>query len=65
MKRISLIVVVFAVSCIILSQGGCKEAEKSAPAVQTPVKSRRLPRPINPLLSRLLLSLRPINRAVW
>lgn len=36
MKRISLILVVFAVSCIILSQGGCRGAEKSAPAVQKP-----------------------------
>jgi len=39
MKRISLILVVFAVSCIILSQGGCQGAEKPAPAVQAPAKS--------------------------
>ena len=39
MKRILLILLVFAVSCIILSQGGCERSKKSAPAVQTPAKS--------------------------
>lgn len=59
MKRISLILALFAVCCIILSQGGCQEGEKSAqtaqksvPVVQTPVKSaiveQKAPAPVTP-----------------
>lgn len=48
MKRILLILLVFAVSCIILSQGGCEGSKKSVPAVQAPAADKPAAEPVTP-----------------
>jgi hypothetical protein len=49
MKRISLILALLGVGCILLSQAGCHEAENSAqeskPVVQTPPKTAAVAEP--------------------
>jgi len=56
MKRVSLIVVLLAIGCILLSQGGCKAAAKSPaegePVVEAPAKTvavaEPVPEPVKP-----------------